>query len=267
PDASLLLLLLLVLLAPGTVQSSLQKVPLDMAPNAFDDEYQNCTSTTEAKLPALNRSDMARNDIYTKVWANATAVLRKRRPWRLRSRGLTVAQETALMAYTMETPLYKNFNEAVHGAGTSWQCYNNTFHYKTLHFLLTTALQVLRDAQPNHCHRVYRGVSGCQFTAKHNSSIRFGKFTSCSLRLNRARKFGCHTIFSLKTCHGALIRDFSYFPNEEEVLVPPSEVFQVTNVSRNSSTVFIELRSRGLRSNYNCAFLTGEATGQRGAAQ
>ncbi|NWI21827.1 NARE ribosyltransferase, partial [Crypturellus soui] len=220
-------------------------VPLDMAPNAFDDEYRDCAGAMEAKLPALNQFEMARNNIYAKAWADATVEQRKRRPLRLRSRGLTVAQETALIAYTMDTPLYKNFNEAVHGAGASRQHYHNTFHYKTLHFLLTRALQVLRNAQPSRCHHVYRGVSGYRFTAKRRSYVRFGRFTSCSLRPNCAKSFGCHTIFSVETCHGALIRDFSCFPQEEEVLVPPSEVFEVTNVRQEQNTVVIELRSQG----------------------
>ncbi|NXA56256.1 NARE ribosyltransferase, partial [Nothocercus julius] len=250
--------LLLLLLASGTAQELLQEVPLDMAPDAFDDEYQGCAGAMEAELPALNRSDMARNDIYAKAWAGAVAVLSERRRSGLRPRGLTVAQETALMAYTMQGPLYGDFNRAVRGAGTSRQHYRNTFHFKTLHFLLSRALQVLRDAQPRRCHRVYRGVSGLHFTAKPHSSVRFGHFTSCSLSPSDARRFGRDTFFSLETCHGALIHNFSYFPGEDEVLVPPSEVFQVTNVSHDSGSVFIELHSQGLNSSYNCEFLQGE---------
>ncbi|NWI18926.1 NARE ribosyltransferase, partial [Crypturellus soui] len=77
------------------------------------------------------------------------------------------------------------------------------------------ALQVLRDAQPRRCHRVYRGVSGLRFAARPHQPVRFGHFTSCSLSPSDARRFGRDTFFSLETCHGALIHNFSYFPGED----------------------------------------------------
>ncbi|KAM8821572.1 GPI-linked NAD(P)(+)--arginine ADP-ribosyltransferase 1 [Eudromia elegans] len=248
----------------GMHHELLQEVPLDMAPDAFDDEYRGCAEAMEAELPALNRSEMARNEVYATAWRRARAELSTRRP--AGPPALTAAQQTALMAYTMKGPLYGDFNAAVRGAGASRRRYLDAFPFKTLHFLLSRALQVLRAAQRRRCLRAYRGVSGLRFAARPRRPVRFGHFTSCSLSPGDARRFGRDTFFSLETCHGALIHNFSFFPGEEEVLVPPAEVFQVTNVSHSSGSVLIELRSQGLNSSYNCEFLQAPCRGDvRGA--
>ncbi|TRZ14097.1 hypothetical protein HGM15179_013018 [Zosterops borbonicus] len=72
---------------------------------------------------------------------------------------LTPDQAVALMAYTMkELNLYKEFNDAVREAGNSSWKYRNKFHFKSLHFLLTRALQKLRCL--DKCQDVFRGPSG-----------------------------------------------------------------------------------------------------------
>ncbi|NXJ03101.1 NRT2 ribosyltransferase, partial [Psophia crepitans] len=77
------------------------------------------------------------------------------------------------------------------------------------------ALRVLREAQLHQCHHVYRGVGDIRFTARHHQSIRFGQFTSTSLREDTAQNFGQDTFFSVETCYGIPIRDFSFYPEEE----------------------------------------------------
>ncbi|NXU92934.1 NRT2 ribosyltransferase, partial [Xiphorhynchus elegans] len=80
----------------------------------------------------------------------------------------------------------------------------------------TKALGDLRSAQsPPGCLHVYRGVRGIRFTAQPGQIIRFGQFTSCSLKKDKAKQFGNDTFFEVDTCHGAAIRDFSFYPEEE----------------------------------------------------
>ncbi|NXP56849.1 NARE ribosyltransferase, partial [Heliornis fulica] len=71
------------------------------------------------------------------------------------------------------------------------------------------ALRTLRDARPQHCHHVYRGVQGIRFTAQHRDSVRFGHFASASLKDKSTQHFGRDTVFVVETCYGAPIRDFS----------------------------------------------------------
>nr|XP_014129750.2 NAD(P)(+)--arginine ADP-ribosyltransferase 2-like [Zonotrichia albicollis] len=157
----------------------------------------------------------------------------------------------ALMAYTSQD-IYKDFNAAVRTAGLSRQIYRKNFHFKTLHFLLTQALVTLRQAQNKQCHHVFRGVRDIRFKAQRGQSVRFGQFASTSLRKEIALHFGRDTIFEVHTCHGVDIQQFSMYPGEEEVLIPPFEVFEVTKVTRNGKRTWISLRSAGTFSKYNC---------------
>ncbi|NXF55863.1 NARE ribosyltransferase, partial [Oceanites oceanicus] len=233
---------------------SIKEVALDMAPTSFDDQYQGCSRMMEEELGELNRTEFANNIVYAKAWTQAAAAWRSQQGRIPSPRALRPEQAVAIRAYTLKSPLYQEFNVAVRERGRSLREYLDAFHFKTLHFLLSEALRALRDAQPHHCHRVYRGVRD-RFTAQLGQRIRFGRFTSTSFRKKSAECFGRETVFSVETCYGVPIRDFSEFPGEEEVLIPPFEIFEVTKVTREKGKPFIELRSQGARSTYNCEFV------------
>ncbi|XP_037982893.1 NAD(P)(+)--arginine ADP-ribosyltransferase 2-like [Motacilla alba alba] len=239
----------LALLAMTVATVAIKVVPMDMAWDSFDDRYEGCGPAMNKNLPSLYNSEYKQNHYFAWGWYHADAEWRKR--------GSPVSplasqwQAVALMAYTSQH-LYKQFNGAVRTAGRSSQEYRNNFHFKTLHFLLTDALATLRNAQNRQCHRVFRGVRDIRFKAQKGQSVRFGQFTSTSARKEIALQFGKDTIFEVYTCHGADIRQFSMYPGEEEVLIPPFETFEVTKVIRNGKRSRIWLRSAGTFSKYNC---------------
>ncbi|XP_074716734.1 erythroblast NAD(P)(+)--arginine ADP-ribosyltransferase-like [Strix uralensis] len=251
----------LVLLA-GTLAASspprrrdldpLQEVALDMAPNSFDDQYRGCGRMMEEELEELNRTEFTCNRVYAEAWTLAAAEWRNRQGHVPQPPALRPEHAVALLAYTLQEPLYREFNAAVREAGRSREKYLGAFCFKTLHFLLTEALRVLRDAQPRRCHRVYRGVQGIRFSAQQHQSVRFGHFTSTSLQNKTSQLFGQDTIFLVETCYGARISNFSSFPGEEEVLIPPFESFEVTDIARDGNRALIQLRSQDARSTYNC---------------
>ncbi|XP_032918468.1 NAD(P)(+)--arginine ADP-ribosyltransferase 2-like [Catharus ustulatus] len=250
-----LLALTLALLAMTVATTAIEEKPLDMAPDSFDDQYQNCSHDMEDQLPAMNISDSQKNSLFAQVWVKAVA------EWQRRGSPVpplsSPAQAIAIMAYTMKD-LYKEFNEEVRVAGRSPQEYRDNFHFKTLHFLLTDALATLGDAQKGKkCHSVFRGVKNILFKAKPGATIRFGQFASSTLRENIIHKFGNTTVFKAQTCHGAYIQAFSYNTDEEEVLIPPFETFNVTKVIQHGEKVEIHLNSIGTYSKYNCEWLKG----------
>ncbi|NWY60199.1 NARE ribosyltransferase, partial [Chionis minor] len=237
---------------------SIQEMVLDMAPNSFDDQYRGCSHMMEKELKELNRTEFARNSIYADTWAIAT---KEWQSWRHRSPqslALRPEQAIALLAYTQAGPLYPEFNKAVREAGRSRREYLDNFHFKTLHFLLTEALHSLQDARPPQCYHVFRGVKGIRFTTQQGQIIRFGYFASSSLQLEKSKRFGEDTVFKVNTCYGVPITDFSFFREEEEVLIPPFETFKVINVTYNGSRPVIQLSHLNATSNYNCEFVKGD---------
>ncbi|XP_066059230.1 erythroblast NAD(P)(+)--arginine ADP-ribosyltransferase-like [Chamaea fasciata] len=248
----------LALLAMTMATAAIEMVPLDMALDSFDDQYQGCAPGMTAALSVLNRFEFQKNPLFAQVWVKAKAEWRKR--------GSRVSplsspdQAIAVMAYTMPD-VHMEFNAAVRVAGHSPQEYRDNFHFKMFHFLLTHALVTLRHAQNAQCHHVFRGVRDIHFKVRRGQRVRFGQFTSTSLSSKIALQFGTATIFQVHTCHGVDIQQFSNYPWEEEVLIPPFETFEVTQVTRDRWRTWIWLRSTGTFSKYNCEWLQGEIEG------
>ncbi|XP_009555798.2 GPI-linked NAD(P)(+)--arginine ADP-ribosyltransferase 1, partial [Cuculus canorus] len=229
------------------------EVPLDLATTSFDDRYVGCAGAMDEELEDLNRTEFSTNGVYAQAWTLAAAEWRSRHgrvPPVLRPE-----HAVALLAYTKHGPLFRAFNAAVREDGRSHRHYLDNFRFKAFHFLLSEALRVLRGTRSSRCHRVYRGVHGIRFTAQRHQRVRFGQFTSASLREESALAFGHDTVFSVETCYGVPIKDFSFYPEEDEVLIPPFEVFEVTDVTSGGGGALIELRSRDADSAYNCEWV------------
>ncbi|NXD85336.1 NRT2 ribosyltransferase, partial [Halcyon senegalensis] len=243
--------------SPPHRRDSITDKEMDMALTSFDDQYQGCGHLMEEELPELNRTEFTNNKAYAEDWAIATAKWQNCHRCNPQMRVLRPKLAIAVLAYSYNGSLYREFNKATREAGRSREYYLHHFHFKVLHFLLTEALRALRDSRPRRCYQVYRGVQGIRFTAQQHQSVRFGQFTSTSSLKNIAECFGQDTFFRVKTCHGVPIKDFSFFPEEEEVLIPPFEVFEVTKVTRIGNRSFIHLSSQDIFSNYNCEFVKG----------
>ncbi|XP_066193537.1 erythroblast NAD(P)(+)--arginine ADP-ribosyltransferase-like [Sylvia atricapilla] len=248
---------ILELLVMTVATMAIENFPLDMANTSFDDQYLGCGPAMTAALPALIRSEFQKNHAFAHVWEKAAA------EWQRRGSHVSPLsspdQAIALMAFTT-LDLYKDFNNAVHLAGSSPQEYRDNFHFKAFHFLLTQALVTLRNTQGPHCQDVFRGTRRYTLTAQSGDTVRFGRFRSASLRKETVECRGTHMIFQAHTCHGVDIRNFSMHPEETMVLIPPFEIFKVTNVTEHRGRPWIHLESNGTCSNYNCEWLQGGST-------
>ncbi|NXQ37252.1 NRT2 ribosyltransferase, partial [Alaudala cheleensis] len=230
--------LALLAMAASTVAKD---VNLDMALDSFDDQYLSCGANMTQMLPELLDSDFAKNKEFKKAWDIAKTKWQK---WGFDSSPLSPDQAVALMVYTTSgMELYKRFNRAVSQAGSSSEEYRNNFHFKSLHFLLTQALQKL--SKPRQCHDVFRRVRDTIFKAQKGTKVRFGQFASTSRSAAVALGFGQDTMFTVRTCHGADIQRFSHFLGEEEVLIPPFEIFEVLEAREEGNMMRIKLRSTG----------------------
>ncbi|XP_060119749.1 erythroblast NAD(P)(+)--arginine ADP-ribosyltransferase-like [Heteronotia binoei] len=232
----------------------MESLPFDMAATSFDDQYNGCVDKMDDKVGKLQRTEFATsNSNYEEVWKAATTKWNRKKP-----KGLKQQYAIAVFAYTKSSDsLYSQLNEAVRKAGQSEDYYLRNFHFKSFHYLLTRALQVLVTSSNHKCYITYRGVKGITFTTELYRKVRFGHFASSSLNKKTAEGYGDDTFFTIKTCYGAYIKDFSFFPNEEEVLIPPYELFLVEDFKETGGKTHISLTSEGKHSNYNCVYVKG----------
>ncbi|XP_055037837.2 erythroblast NAD(P)(+)--arginine ADP-ribosyltransferase-like [Misgurnus anguillicaudatus] len=230
-----------------------QRDPLNMEEDSVDDRYDGCIGNMEnlvetKYLPKEIRANIAG---FGTVWGNSKNNISGSKD------NLKRNHLIAISVYT-DVIVYRKFNEDVRTGKQKYK--NKTFKWYSLHFWLTRAIQTLKKTQG--CKLTFSGTNVKYHVAK-NTEIRFGSFASSSLYQNVTTNFGnescfeIETCFEIKTCHGVDVANYSQFPNQKEVLIPPYETFNVTNIRTGQkgdwcNTVF-ELKSTGIKSNLNCA--------------
>ncbi|XP_059108949.1 T-cell ecto-ADP-ribosyltransferase 2-like [Peromyscus eremicus] len=223
---------------------------LDMAPNAFDDQYEGCVEDMERKAPQLLQEDFNMNGDLKREWEKSEKLWKEIKNATSTPKGFHDFHGTAVVAYTGN--VHKDFNRAVR----EFKKNPGDFHYKAFHYYLTRALQLLSNQS---CHSVYRGTKN-KFHYRGDGSVRFGQFASST----SARKIAVSstflseqgTLFNIKTCLGVDIKAFSFYTHEEEVLIPVYEVYHKVTVTQNakgSDIIFLESPKRK-KSNFNCYY-------------
>uniref|UniRef100_A0A8C1ZSI9 NAD(P)(+)--arginine ADP-ribosyltransferase n=1 Tax=Cyprinus carpio TaxID=7962 RepID=A0A8C1ZSI9_CYPCA len=228
-----------------------QIFPLDMAPNSVDDVYDGCAD----KMANLVESNYLEKEInnspdFKNAWqegeVNATE----------QDDTLTKNNSIAIYVYTNNNSnVYSNFNMAVRNGKQNYK--EQTFKWYSLQFLLTDAVKKLTRTQ-NKCKTTYRGTTVEFYKNVTGENVRFGSFTSSSLERKVAQDFGKQSCFKIKTCEGADVIKYSKYPEQKEVLIPPYEMFKVTDVKTKKDqknlwceTVY-QLESIGKKSDLNC---------------
>ncbi|XP_033026495.1 erythroblast NAD(P)(+)--arginine ADP-ribosyltransferase-like [Lacerta agilis] len=221
---------------------------LNMAHYSLDDKYEGCLASMQSILKSLLLSELNMSRIYKEAWEEALFNWQENQSW-LYPRNMEELSEVAIWAYTLEYPsLYRKFNAATRTAGKGPEEYE-AYPFKSLHFLLTQATLSFK-LKDHRCVKVYRGTD-VMFSI--NDLFRFGQFTSTSENSKVAEAFDTVTFFKLFTCEGIDISEMS-FMDEEEVLVPPYEIFKVTAVEVTLDGKTVDAKSVGTCSYHNCAF-------------
>uniref|UniRef100_A0A3B1K283 NAD(P)(+)--arginine ADP-ribosyltransferase n=1 Tax=Astyanax mexicanus TaxID=7994 RepID=A0A3B1K283_ASTMX len=202
--------------------------PLDMAENSVDDAFEGCR---EAMNELVESKYTKHEKKHTPGFKNAWNVSLSE----AKNGQLEKNQAAAIYMYTQEPNCrvdctYREFNKATRDGKQAYE--SGRFQFYTLFFYLTDAIQQLKLNHPN-CVTVYRRTNVTFQKDVYNHRIRFGAFTSTS-RLKNLTDFGEESCFEVHTCYGADIEEYSAFPSESEVLIPPYEVFHVTAIENNS---------------------------------
>ncbi|XP_074539422.1 ecto-ADP-ribosyltransferase 5-like [Halichoeres trimaculatus] len=228
--------------------ASNQDIPLSMVESSVDDMYRGC----EPKMKDSVLTHYLEKELHDKDFKEAWYDCVVKEP---KENTLTENQIQAICVYTGDL-LYREFNEAVRTQGPD---YSKLFKFHSLHFLLTSAIQILNS--DILCYTTYRR-SDLKFIGHENQVVRFGFFASSSFKAD-LHQFGNKTCFKIKTCLGAFLGDYLVYPHEEEVLIPPYETFRVSEIHTGASApreledceVVYELESEAAVSNLNCRAL------------
>ncbi|KAL1790621.1 ecto-ADP-ribosyltransferase 3 isoform X1 [Sigmodon hispidus] len=235
---------------------------LDMAENSFDDEYLKCSSRMEMKhVPKMLREDRTNHELLEKVWDNAEIMWEARKAHISPPMNFKDPYGIALMAFVTEaqeqTPFYHTFNRAVKMAGKSRKDYIYDFPFKAFHFYLARALQMLRSpCEESYEDVVYLSSPNISFTFREENLVRLGNFTLA--HSTKPPKANSQSVLTIHTCFGVAVERFFDKESERVVLIPLSEVFQV---SREGTGNDLLLQSTNKTcSHYECAFLGGLKT-------
>ncbi|XP_075784878.1 ecto-ADP-ribosyltransferase 5-like [Pelodiscus sinensis] len=261
PKKAALLLLAAVWLLPSGDSAARPCAPcvgeggpqLDMAAWSVDDTYRGCVPAMEHRLAALLRLELASNKNLREAWAKAKEEWMRLKKIPVFTPNMQSLCSVAVWAYTLENPpLYREFNNATRLGWVDGSRSYARYPFKALHFLLSQAPRAIWGIQPS-CSTVYRGTK-IDFSV--GRVFRFGHFTSTSRSEAAAANFGQRTFFQLVTCTGYALRGLSHIPSEQEVLVPPYELFRLQKIKRNGAAKTVQAKSVAVCSNHNCA-LTG----------
>ncbi|XP_078084934.1 ecto-ADP-ribosyltransferase 5-like [Mustelus asterias] len=213
-------------------------IQMDMAVRSADYYFSHSPESDKLAIEYAKVERMNNATYYNEAWLRAYHEWQQRKMELKVPDGLLEEHVIAILCYTLDRPpLYRYFNKAIRNYGTNDEIYSKCFHYKSLHYLLTVALTVLQNSSwgPDPGTQVYRAMDRKVLVSK-GAKIRFGQFASTSLRMVESvstftdEDTASNTLFNITTSHGVAIQNFSFFRREEEVLIPPHEVFNVTKV-------------------------------------
>lgn len=203
-----------------------------MMDRSVDDMYLGCRQEMMDKVNSeYLKQEQDMTPLFKDVWNKAEQHAKTE------DKALSKNHLQAIWVYTSDyKKFYKTFNDAVRTQGGKkygTPSDPSSFKFHSLHFLLTSAIQILNGNYK--CHTTYRRTDH-KFTGKVNQFMRFGFFTSSSNKSDLI-SFGKKTCFKITTCSGASLKNYSAFPDEDEVLIPPYEIFKITEKIKGQDKV------------------------------
>ncbi|XDV47625.1 hypothetical protein PO909_017206 [Leuciscus waleckii] len=242
--------LLFILTALGQDHRASAAYPLDMALDSVDDQYDGCRENMK------HRENLAKEMFLNDFNSDYQEAEKNAKP----ENNLKKIHSIAIYVYTNnQSTVFSKFNRAIRTEKKKYK--DGNFKWYSLQFLLTEAIQILKkntEATQEKCNTTYRGTTVEFDKDVKNKEVRFGSFTSSSFDKQIAKDFGTKSCFEIYTCEGADVIKYSKIPKQKEVLIPPYEIFKVTDVKtiRDQNDLWCEtlytLKSSGKKSYLNC---------------
>ncbi|TNN49707.1 T-cell ecto-ADP-ribosyltransferase 1 [Liparis tanakae] len=223
---------------------------MSMEGDAVDDMYCRCNETMAKRIKDKYFKKENKGE-FAKAWKREKECVNAR--LKLKQKGDEALTRDHIQAICVYTGLFsKTLNDAVRKGKST---YRTSFPYHSLHFWLTSAIQILSNT---NCLTSYRRTDRA-LRGSVNQIMRFGSFASSSEE-KTLKKFGKKTCFEIQTCYGAFLNHSSSIGREEkEVLIPPYEQFKIVKETKGRNFKGLEdcevvytLKSAGIESNLNC---------------
>uniref|UniRef100_A0A8C5U7M7 NAD(P)(+)--arginine ADP-ribosyltransferase n=1 Tax=Malurus cyaneus samueli TaxID=2593467 RepID=A0A8C5U7M7_9PASS len=213
----------LALLAMTTATAVMDEVPMDMAPNSFDDRYWGCRDKMTAGCRDYGH-ELQQNSLFAQAWPQQ---------W----------QRRVPCALSFLGPGHRH--HGLHGANVIVQGVSHAVREAGILLDTETNFQLQSSAFP------WQTVRG---SAWPDGPV--GQFTSTSLSKTVSEGYGTDTFFRC-TCgwYTALLSP------GQEVLIPPFETFDVTEVIRIGDTGHISSTPRGCIATTTAQWLRGDVMG------
>lgn len=176
---------------------------------------------------------------FSLSWKNAEQHHRQ-----LKHKYLEKEHSTALYMYTKSVlqPVNQDFKSANRRGKRK-----ETFESRSLFSFLSEAIQILKHSQVTCLSTNVQSESLLRLNIS-NKQVRFSTFMLGSDDWNFNRNTSC---FEVHSCFGADITYYSALEQNNQVLIPPYEIFRVTDVQTETKECRIIYR---LRSNLNCVY-------------
>ncbi|XP_042247529.1 erythroblast NAD(P)(+)--arginine ADP-ribosyltransferase isoform X2 [Thunnus maccoyii] len=223
---------------------------LDMAPEAVDTLYDGCDKQAlKIVIDSVLKEELNRSEVFQKAWNTKCSEIIPR----------GVKEHTAALlthAYG-DKDFRKTFNNAVATLGGNVSTYENSFHFKSLHFLLMDAMKLMKPLNGEKCKRLFH-ISNTKYEAQKGSKVRFGRFTllhSDPDPNSEGELSEDDTFFNITTCFYVSLGGFCK-QKGDEVLISPAEEFTVEDVVQNNNDdnpyTEIRLKHSKLASSHDC---------------
>ncbi|XP_054634993.1 GPI-linked NAD(P)(+)--arginine ADP-ribosyltransferase 1-like [Dunckerocampus dactyliophorus] len=195
-------------------------LPLDMETESIDDMYEGCRSEMAPVIDLLGIFERRNNKRFGSTWALAET--HARTPVH---KDMKQEHAISLYLYTSVPVVQHDFNTAVKEGKQAYSTHEFQFHY--FYFYLTEVIQLLRHTS---CKTSYHRTSERYDLNVVNTNIRFGAFIWAATNKQTFESNGKVSCFEIHTCFGADVTFYSAKGQEGQVLIPPYEVFTITDV-------------------------------------
>lgn len=222
-------------------------LPLDMATDSIDDMYDGCRTEAASVIDLFGVFEWHHNTYFSFAWA-----LAERHAKPPVHEHLTEEHAIVMYMYTKMKTIQQEFNKAVKTGKHKYSTQGFKFHY--LYFHLTDAIQVLRHNQApcrTTYHRTWKEFNRNVI----NRNMRFGAFTWAASSKQSFDFNGNVSCFEIHSCFGADITYYSATKQMGQELIPPYEVFKITDVLTKDPwcSVVYKLQSTKIpRGDLNC---------------